>query len=150
MEQQNSIRWWHWAILVTLVLAVLFVPIPAAATAPTNRTFRIGASRFEYNPSILEVNPGDKVTIELVATDVVHGLSIDGYNLEAIADPGNTARITFIANRQGSFRFHCTTTCGNLHPFMIGKLEVGRNTWLWRAIGLVGLALFAGAWKGRK
>jgi len=150
LQPQSSIRWWHWAILAALVLAVLFVPIPTGASAPTERTFRIEASRFEYTPSILEVNPGDKVTIELVATDVVHGLSIDGYGLETTADPGKTARITFIADRQGSFRFHCTTTCGNLHPFMIGKLEVGRNPFLWRMIGLVGVALFAGAWKGRK
>jgi len=150
LHNQNSIRWWHWAILAALVLAVLFVPIPARAEAPAERTFRIEASRFEYSPAILVVNPGDKVTIELVATDVVHGLSIDGYDLETTADPGKTASITFIADRQGSFRFHCTTTCGNLHPFMIGKLEVGRNTLLWRAIGLVGLAMFAGVWKGRK
>lgn len=146
----NSSRWWHWVILIALVLLVLLVPIPAQASTPTERTFRIEASRFEYSPAILQVNPGDKVTIELVATDVVHGLSIDGYNLETTADPGRSTKITFVANREGSFRFHCTTTCGNLHPFMIGKLEVGRNTLLWRAIGLVGLAMFAGVWKGRK
>jgi hypothetical protein len=33
---------------------------------------------------------------------------------------------------------------------MTGKLEVGQNTVLWRAMVLVGLALFAGVWKGRK
>ncbi len=150
VHSQNSRRWWYWVTLIALVSVVLFVPIPAGATAPTERTFHIQASRFEYNPAILQVNPGDKVTIELVATDVVHGLAIDGYNLETTADPGKTARITFVADREGLFHFHCTTTCGNLHPFMIGKLEVGRNTLLWRAIGLVGLAMFAGVWKGRK
>jgi heme/copper-type cytochrome/quinol oxidase subunit 2 len=150
LHSQNSRHWRYWATLAALVLAVLLVPIPAGAATPAERTFRIEASRFEYNPAILVVNPGDKVTIELVATDVVHGLTIDGYNLETTADPGKTASITFIANQQGSFRFHCTVTCGNLHPFMIGKLEVGRNTLLWRAIGLVGLAIFAGVWKGRK
>ena len=150
LHSQNLRRWWHWAILATLVFVVLFVPIPAGAAAPTERTFRIEASRFQYSPAILEVNPGDMVTIELVATDVVHGLSIDGYDLETMADPGKTASITFTADRQGSFHFHCTTTCGNIHPFMTGKLEVGRNTLLWRAIALVGLAMFAGAWKGRK
>jgi heme/copper-type cytochrome/quinol oxidase subunit 2 len=129
---------------------ILFVPLPARATASTERTFLIKASRFEYSPAILAVNPGDQVTIELVATDVVHGMSIDGYNLETTADPGKTARLTFIANQEGSFRFHCTTPCGNLHPFMIGKLEVGGNTTLWRAVALTGLALFAGVWKGRK
>jgi heme/copper-type cytochrome/quinol oxidase subunit 2 len=145
-----SNHWWHWVILSGLVLAVLFIPLPAGATTPTNRTFRIEAKRFEYTPAVLQVNPGDNVTIELVATDVVHGLSIDGYGLETTADPGKTARITFVANQTGTYRFHCTVTCGNMHPFMTGKLEVGRNTLLLRSIALLGLAVFAGVWKGRK
>jgi heme/copper-type cytochrome/quinol oxidase subunit 2 len=143
-------HWWHWAILAGLAFAVIFMPAPAGATAPTERTFRIDARRFEYNPAVLKVNLGDRVTIELVATDVVHGLSIDGYDLQTTADPGKTARISFTADRSGTFRFHCTVTCGNMHPFMTGKLEVGQNTVLWRAMALVGLALFAGVWKGRK
>lgn len=143
-------RWWHWILLTGLVMAVLFIPLPARATTPTERIFHIQASRFDYNPAILQVNPGDHVTIELVATDVVHGLSIDGYGLETTADPGKTARITFIANQSGTFRFHCTVTCGNMHPFMTGKLEVGRNTLLYRSIALAGLVMFAGVWKGRK
>jgi heme/copper-type cytochrome/quinol oxidase subunit 2 len=108
------------------------------------------AKRFEYDPAILKVNQGDRVTIELVATDVVHGLSIDGYNLETTADPGKPAQLTFVADKQGTFRFHCTVTCGNMHPFMTGKLEVGQNSQLWRAIALTGLVLFAGVWMGRK
>jgi heme/copper-type cytochrome/quinol oxidase subunit 2 len=80
----------------------------------------------------------------------VHGLSIDGYNLETTADPGKTARVTFVADQSGSFRFHCTVTCGNMHPFMTGKLEVGRNTFLLRLIALIGLAMFTGVWKGRR
>ena len=124
----------------------LLIPFPAAATNPTERTFHIEASRFEYNPAVLAVNPGDWVTIELTATDVVHGLSIDGYNLETSADPGQTARLTFVADRGGSFRFRCTVTCGNMHPFMVGKLQVGRNTLLWRGALLSGLALVGGAW----
>jgi heme/copper-type cytochrome/quinol oxidase subunit 2 len=143
-------HWWHWVILAGLALAVIFIPAPAGAAAPTERIFRIDARRFEYSPEVLKVNPGDRVTIELVATDVVHGLAIDGYDMQTTADPGKTASISFTADRSGTFRFHCTVTCGNMHPFMTGKLEVGKNTLLWRAMALVGLALFAGVWKGRK
>ena len=131
-------------------MVILLVPLPAGATAPTERTFQIDAKRFEYDPAILKVNQGDQVTIELVATDVVHGLTIDGYELEAIADPGKTARLTFVADRQGTYRFRCTVTCGNMHPFMTGKLEVGQNTLLWRAIAFSGLVLITGLWKGGK
>ena len=146
----KPISWQQWLLLAGLALAVVLIPFPANAAAPTDRTFHILASQFEYNPAILSVNPGDRVTIELAATDVVHGLSIDGYNLAITSDPGQTARLSFVADRQGSFRFRCTVTCGNLHPFMIGKLKVGRNVLLWRAIALSGLALVAGAWKLRK
>jgi heme/copper-type cytochrome/quinol oxidase subunit 2 len=150
LQSKNLSRWWQWAVLLVLGLAVLIVPLPAGAAAPIQRTFQIDAKRFEYNPAILKVNPGDQVTIELVATDVVHGLAIDGYNLEATADPGKTARLTFVADQQGTFRFRCTVTCGNMHPFMAGKLEVGQNSLLWRAMALTGMALAAGVWKGRK
>jgi len=146
----KTMRWLRWAVFVGLILVVWFTPFPAAATKPTERTFQIEARRFEYSPAILTVNPGDRVTIELTATDVVHGLSIDGYDLAATADPGQTARLTFVADRQGSVRFRCTVTCGNMHPFMIGKLNVGQNTLLWRAFALSGLALVGGAWVLKK
>jgi len=136
--------------LAVLASLALFTPYPASATTPTERVFRIEASQFAYSPAVLSVNPGDRVTIELAATDVVHGLSIDGYNLAITSDPGQTARLSFVADRQGSFRFRCTVTCGNLHPFMIGKLKVGQNMVLWRAVALSGLALVAGAWRLRK
>jgi heme/copper-type cytochrome/quinol oxidase subunit 2 len=149
-QVDRSSRWWRWTILSVIGLMVLFVPLQTGATAPTERTIHIDARRFEYDPAILKVNPGDRVTIELVATDVVHGLEIDGYNISTTADPGKTARLTFLADRQGTFRFRCTATCGNMHPFMTGKLKVGQNTILWRAIAFTGLALVAGIWMGRK
>jgi heme/copper-type cytochrome/quinol oxidase subunit 2 len=146
----RSNRWWQWTILAVIGLVILFVPLPAKADAPTDRFFQIDARRFEYDPAILKANPGDRVTIELVATDVVHGLAIDGYNLETTADPGKAARLSFVADRQGTFRFQCTVTCGNMHPFMTGKLIVGGNTFLWRAIALTGMVLAVGIWMGRK
>jgi len=145
-----SSHWWQWVFLSVIGLLVIFVPIPVGATAPTERTFHVDARRFEYDPAILKVNPGDRVTIELAATDVVHGLAIEGYNLETTADPGKTARLSFMADQRGTFRFRCTVTCGNMHPFMTGKLEVGQNTLLWRAIALTGLVLVAVVWMGRK
>lgn len=143
-------RSWRWAALAGLVLLVLLLPIPVAATPPVERTFHIQASQFAYTLAVLSVNPGDWVTIELLATDVVHGLSIDGYELEATSDPGHMARLTFVADRQGSFRFRCTVTCGNLHPFMIGKLQVGQNALLWRGALLATLVVVAGVWGARK
>ncbi len=139
-----------WAILVSLAVVILFLPLPAGAQAPHQHTFHVDASRFQYSPAVLKVNPGDSVTIELAATDVVHGLAVDGYGLSITADPGKTARLSFVASRPGTFRFHCTVTCGNLHPFMNGRLVVGNNTFLIRSIALTGLVLAAAIWKSRR
>jgi heme/copper-type cytochrome/quinol oxidase subunit 2 len=130
------------AILAGLVF--ILVPIPTATGAPQDRTVRLEASSYQFDPGVVRVNSGDKVTLELVSTDVVHGLHIDGYNLELSADPGQLRSITFTADRSGSFRMRCSVSCGALHPFMIGKLVVGNNQLLWRGIGLAGLSVLAG------
>jgi heme/copper-type cytochrome/quinol oxidase subunit 2 len=150
MDIMKSIHWRSWGAWAGLALLVLFIPFPSVATTPTDRTFHIEASRFQYNPAVLSVNPGDRVTIELTATDVVHGLSIDGYNLATTVDPGQTARLSFVADRQGTFRFRCTVTCGNMHPFMIGKLKVGQNRLFIRGLALIGLTLAAGIWQRKR
>ena len=128
-------------LFVLTGLVVAFAPLPVPPSAPREWTFRIDARQFAYSPSELKVNPGDQVTIELVSQDVVHGLYVDGYNVSVEADPGQTAALSFIADKAGSFRFRCSVTCGAMHPFMIGKLTVGRNDWLYRSIGLAVIAL---------
>ncbi|HLB65482.1 MAG TPA: cupredoxin domain-containing protein [Anaerolineales bacterium] len=134
-----------WAGFLSLALVVLLVPVPTGA-ASGERTIRIAASSYAYDPGVVSVNPGDRVTIELVAQDVVHGLYLDGYGIQLRADPGQTARLTFTASRPGTFRFRCSETCGPLHPFMIGRLSVGPNLTLLRWAGLGLLASVFGLW----
>jgi heme/copper-type cytochrome/quinol oxidase subunit 2 len=131
-------------LLVTLTgTAIAFAPLPVPAPPPQERTLRLEAGRYAYLPAEVAVNPGDTVTIELVSTDVAHGLYVDGYDLSVAADPGQIAHLRFVADKPGSFRFRCNVTCGAMHPFMIGKLNVGANLSLWRAIGLAMMALLA-------
>ncbi|HEU4745257.1 MAG TPA: cupredoxin domain-containing protein [Anaerolineales bacterium] len=128
-------------LLAMAGLVVAFEPLPVPALASQERTFRIEARQFAYSPSELKVNPGDTVTIQLVSTDVVHGLYIDGYDLSLEADPGQTSTLRFTADKSGSFRFRCNVSCGAMHPFMIGKLTVGTNDWLIRSAGLAVVAV---------
>ena len=131
-------------ILLLLIMAgmvVAFAPLPVQPIAPQERTFRIEAGQFAYSPSELKVNPGDTVNIQLVSTDVVHGLYVDNYDISVEADPGQTKTLSFVADKPGSFRFRCNVTCGAMHPFMIGKLNVGSNNWFFRSIGLAMLAI---------
>jgi heme/copper-type cytochrome/quinol oxidase subunit 2 len=128
----------YWSLMAATALVVAFAPLPfvAPAVTPIARTFRVEAGQYAYSPGELHVNPGDTLTIELVSTDVVHGLYVDDYGVSIEADPGQTASVTFIANRPGSFRFRCNVTCGAMHPFMIGRLTVGGNSAFYRGMGL--------------
>lgn len=137
---------WLWLVLLLSAAGIALIPFPKQHASPVEHKFRIEASSFQYSPATIRVNPGDRVTLELVSTDVVHGIYIDGYDIELTADPGKTARMSFTADQGGAFRYRCSVTCGALHPFMIGKLYVGPNTFLWRALGIGILAALAGLW----
>lgn len=144
------LKYWPRFALAILALAITFAPLPQGAGVPGHHDVRIAASQFEFNPGVINVNRGDKVTIELTSTDVVHGLYLDGYDLEVTADPGQSSRLSFTADKSGSFRFRCSVTCGPLHPFMIGKVKVGNNTLLWRGVALAVLAAAVGVWRFRR
>jgi cytochrome c oxidase subunit II len=124
-------------------LVVVFAPLPMRSIAAQEQNFRIEARQFAYSPSEIDVNPGDTVSIQLVSTDVVHGLYIDGYDISIEADPGQTGTLTFTADKPGAFRVRCNITCGAMHPFMIGKLNVGVNQWLYRSIGFAVLSVIS-------
>lgn len=121
-------------------LAVLLVPLPAEST-PQAREITIDSAQYEFNPSRIEVNHGDHVTIRFTASDVVHGFYLDGYGIERRVEPGLTEEITFTADQPGKFRYRCSVTCGAMHPFMIGELVVTPNFPFWRAAGFVAIAL---------
>lgn len=141
---------WMWLGFALAAISLALAPLPNITAQPAERQFRIEASSFEYYPSTIQVNPGDRVMIELISTDVVHGIYLDGYGLEVSVDPGQTASLSFVADRPGTFRFRCSVTCGALHPFMIGKLHVGPNILLWKSLGFAVLAAFAGMWIAKK
>jgi len=132
-----------WALIAVAAAAIAFIPLPGVNTTPRHVTIRVEAAKFAFAPSELSVNSGDTVTLELVSTDVVHGLYVDQYDLGVEADPGQTSRLTFVADKPGSFRIRCNVACGQYHPFMIGRLTVGTPIAFWRAAGLALLAMAA-------
>lgn len=131
-------------ILVITGLMVALLPLPQPTAVPTTRHIHITAKDFGFTPGVIRVNPGDRVTLELEAGDVVHGLYLDEYDLAVTAEPGQPAAISFVANRTGTFRWRCSVTCGALHPFMMGKLQVGIHWLFWRAMALTILVVMFG------
>jgi heme/copper-type cytochrome/quinol oxidase subunit 2 len=127
-------QWFIGGITIALVLLALLAPLPVMGAAPQERHVTISARSFAFAPGTVRVNRGDRVIVDLESTDVVHGLYVDGYSVATQAEPGRPGQLTFVADRSGAFRFRCNVACGNLHPFMIGKLVVGPNLIWLRAI----------------
>ena len=133
-----AVRWWSLLAVVAAAAAptIALGQARGRSAEPTARHVRLEARQFAYAPAVIDVNLGDRVTLDFVATDVVHGLFVDGYGLSVEGDPGRTARLSFVADRPGTFRLRCSVPCGALHPFMIGKLRVRPDARLWQAIAL--------------
>ncbi len=109
---------------------------PHKTLAGSERTVRTGKKvevwatviRSHINPEIIEVEEGDEVTIHLSslerAQDIVHGFTVDKYNVHASIEPGETTTVKFVADRSGVFPYYCTEFCSALHLEMQGYLLV--------------------------
>ncbi len=131
-------------LLISMLMTGYLIPNIIQTPQPQERFITIEAKKFSYNPEIIEVNRGDKVTINLKSTDVHHGLYIDGYELKTDSIPGQyDGQITFIANKTGKFSMRCSVTCGPFHPYMIAYLKVKPDYRLFMSIYFV-LIVFIG------
>ncbi len=119
-------------VLVATLTVVLVDVMMTSAQTPTQREFVVEIRQFDYNPRIINVFLGDKVTIRLRALDVSQGMWITGYdvNLQIILEEGapREAIATFIADKPGVYRFYCSVPGGGaFNPFEIGYLVVQPN-----------------------
>ena len=156
------------AILLLAVVAICTIISLAIASLgvdePKQVDLTISARKYAFEPSVIRVNKGDRVSINLITKDVTHGFYMEGYDIDAKVRPGDSSeystlllrhpskndefqevdRIEFTANKTGKFRYRCSVTCGYMHPFMLGELVVAPNYPFWGGIGLaVGVTISA-------
>jgi plastocyanin len=129
--------------LPLLLAALIVIGWPAqAAPDSVEHQIALDASQYAFVPGRLTVNQGDRVVITLNATDVVHGLYLEGYGIKARVTPGESQRLEFIADQAGKFRYRCSVSCGELHPFMIGELVVKPNDPFAKSAALAVIGVF--------
>jgi heme/copper-type cytochrome/quinol oxidase subunit 2 len=151
-----------WLLALVIVGAAAFLPALAPVTkeAPQRRDIDVVARKYAYDPPIMTVNQGDEIHVRFASKDVVHGFYLEGYDLDALADPGKSGfkmrhpsqsadytpaeEMVFKADKQGKFRYRCSMTCGYMHPFMMGVLIVKPNSLFSSASGMMVGILLAG------
>jgi cytochrome c oxidase subunit 2 len=96
-----------------------------AAPAPEAKTFEITASRFKFEPDVIEVQQGDLVRITIHSADTTHGFGIKELQVKSkIPKGGAPVNVEFQASKAGTFAFACTEYCGSGHRDMKGRLVV--------------------------
>jgi cytochrome c oxidase subunit II len=118
------------------VVAIGMAAILGAATAearpaqpePTGqrlKSFEVKASRFKFEPAVLEVTEGDTVLLTLRSADTIHGLTIKALGVKiVIPKTGEPVQVRFVAPRAGTFEITCSEYCGSGHRRMKGQLVV--------------------------
>lgn len=133
-----------------------------AASREPARDITIVARQYGYEPNRIVANTGETIRLRLVSRDTVHGLLLEGHDLDARIIPGRLSfdirrpsgpggfepveAVIVRLERPGKFRYRCSMTCGPLHPFMQGELIVRPNVPY--LAGGAGVALIALAFAG--
>lgn len=102
--------------------------VPEQGVAPVQssdfKEFKITAKQFEFTPSTIEVNKGDKVRLIVTSVDVPHGIAIPEYGINQRLEPGKPETIEFTADKVGTFTAYCSVVCGSGHKSMKGQIIV--------------------------
>ena len=105
---------------------IVTVASPAAPSEPSaTRSFEVIASRWKFEPAVLEVDEGDRVILRLRSSDTAHGLAIKEFKVKKdLPDTGEEVTVEFVATKAGTFKVECSEYCGKGHSKMRGRLVV--------------------------
>ena len=107
---------------VAIIATVLSGPRIAAADHPVHE-IQIVASRFTFEPAIVQVVAGEAVRIVVRSKDGTHGFSIPKLRIDLrIPDTGDPVTAEFTAPDAGEYDIACSEFCGRGHGQMKAAL----------------------------
>ena len=79
----------------------------------------------DFKPAIINIEEGDKVVLRFESTDVHHRFYCPELNIGPVeVEPGHIVTAEFEANEAGTYRYYCTSMCGDCHFYMQGWIVV--------------------------
>ncbi len=116
-------------------------PKPQRAVEPPPRSIAMIAKDFEFDPAVVHMKVGEKVRLQVIATDRTHGLHVSAFPDGAKANTppglafifgedcfklkkGESVPVDIEATEPGTYSFHCCKECGNGHKRMKGQIIV--------------------------
>jgi cytochrome c oxidase subunit II len=91
---------------------------------------RVVASKFAFVPRCVPVPAGEPVRLRYASPDVVHGVIVDGTNVNTMVVPGYIAEVKTRFDVPGDHYMPCHEYCGQGHSQMWGVIRVvPREEW---------------------
>lgn len=84
---------------------------------------RLVATRFGFVPDCVPVPAGRSFTLRAASPDVIHGLLVEGTNINTMVIPGEVAQVTSLLHAPGLHEMPCHEYCGLGHSQMIGYVR---------------------------
>ncbi len=129
-------RTWGFAFFTTatgfigsaLLLALPLVGPQPGDTGASIRTIDVTLSRYAFSPERIEVRVGERVLLNLVSVDTVHGFQVKELGLNARTSGRGRTAIELMPMTAGTFRITCSEYCGSGHSRMRAWLIVTPGT----------------------
>jgi len=113
---------WRRGALAMPFAALGLVVSLAAQQAP--RVIEVKAKKYDFEPSTIEVQQGERVVLRVTSTDRLHGIGIKKFGVSKEIPKGQTVDVEFVASTPGTYKVLCTEDCGKGHDDMVGTLVV--------------------------
>ena len=110
--------------VLAFVVAGSASPRAEPSGAPA-RTIEITASRYRFEPDVIEVRQGERVVLVVRSADTNHGIAIKELGVKAkIPEGGSPVSIELATDRPGTYTVSCAQYCGSGHSKMKARLVV--------------------------
>jgi cytochrome c oxidase subunit 2 len=83
------------------------------------------AKQFLFDPNVIELPVGAKLTMYVTSADVQHGFKITDTNINMQIVPGQVSTLTYTFDRAGEYPIICHEFCGIGHAAMFATIKVG-------------------------
>ena len=107
--------------------AVAAATVFLAPATPVHRPVhevQVVASKFRFEPAVIEVTAGEPVRLVIRSKDVVHGFAVPALKIDVQVpkSDGDPAVVEFVAPPPGRFEVACSEFCGSGHGQMKAAL----------------------------
>src|SRR5215831_2214823 len=105
-----------------VILVALISPRTAAADRSIHEV-QITASRYAFDPAMIQVTAGEPVRLVIRSTDQVHGFAIPKLQIDVhVPKGGEPVTVDFTAPPPGRYEIACSEFCGRGHGQMTAAL----------------------------